>query len=93
MHKFFNTAGPCQTDIHYTVDPLLRLTGIRELIDGRHYFIIHAPRQVGKTTYLYALMHHLNREGKYTALTVNIQAAASGRDPETCHANCGGRYL
>ncbi|MDI6795255.1 MAG: hypothetical protein QME81_20735, partial [bacterium] len=27
-----------------------------------------------------ALMNQLNKEGKYTALTVNIQAAASGRD-------------
>jgi hypothetical protein len=82
MYKFFNTAGACQPDIHYVVDSLPRLSGIRELIDGRHYFIIHAPRQTGKTTYLYALMHQLNQEGKYTALAVSIQAAASGRDPE-----------
>jgi hypothetical protein len=82
MHKFFNTAGPCQPERHYTVNPLPRLSGIRELIDDAHYFIIHAPRQTGKTTYLYALMHQLNQEGKYTALTVNIQAAASGRDAE-----------
>ncbi len=82
MHKFFNTAGACQPVRHYTVNPLPRLSGIRELIDGAHYFIIHAPRQTGKTTYLYALMHQLNGEGKYTALQVNIQAAASGRDAE-----------
>ncbi len=81
MHRFFNTAGACQPDIHYTVNPLPRLGGIRELIDGRHYFIIHAPRQTGKTTYLYALMHQLNGEGKYTALQVNIQEAASGMNP------------
>jgi hypothetical protein len=81
MHKFFNTAGACQPDIHYVVDPLPRLSGIRELIDGRHYFIIHAPRQTGKTTYLYALMRQLNQEGKYTALQVNIQEAASGMNP------------
>jgi len=82
MHKFFNTAGACQPDIHYVVDSLPRLSGIRELIDGRHYFIIHAPRQTGKTTYLYALMCQLNQEGKYTVLPVNIQMATSGRDPE-----------
>jgi len=82
MHKFFNTAGACQPERHYTVDSLPRLSGIRELIDDAHYFIIHAPRQTGKTTYLYALMHQLNQEGQYTALTVNIQAAASGRDPQ-----------
>ena len=57
MPRFFNTAGPCNPNWHYTVDPLPRLSGIRELIDGQHYFVIHAPRQTGKTTYLYALMH------------------------------------
>ncbi len=61
--KFFNVAGPCQPDIHYMVDPLPRLTGVKELIDRREYFILHAPRQTGKTTYLYALMHQLNNEG------------------------------
>jgi len=80
--KFFNIAGPCQPDIHYMVDPLPRLTGVRELIERREYFILHAPRQTGKTTYLYAMMHQLNREGKYTALQVNIQEAASGTSPE-----------
>ena len=80
--KFFNVAGPCQPDIHYMVDPLPRLTGVKELIDRREYFILHAPRQTGKTTYLYALMHELNKEGRYTALQVNIQEAASGASPE-----------
>jgi hypothetical protein len=50
--RFFNTAGPCNPDWHYTVNPLPRLPGVRGLIDGRHYFIIHAPRQTGKTTFL-----------------------------------------
>ncbi|MBU1487728.1 AAA-like domain-containing protein, partial [bacterium] len=80
MARFFNTAGPCRPDMHYTVDSLPRLPEIRDLIDGQHYFILHAPRQTGKTTYLYALMNHLNKEGKYTALTVNIQASASGEN-------------
>jgi len=82
MNRFFNTAGPCRPEIHYTVDPLPRIPGVRKLIEGQHYFVIHAPRQTGKTTYLYALMKQLNQEGKYTALTVNIQPAASGRDPD-----------
>ncbi len=79
--RFFNTAGPCRPEIHYTVDSLPRLQGVRELIDGQHYFVLHAPRQTGKTTFLYAMMHQLNAEGRYTALTVNIQPAASGQTP------------
>ncbi len=80
MSRFFNTAGPCQPEIHYQINPLPRLDGVKALIDGRHFFIIHAPRQTGKTTYLYALMRQLNNEGQYTALQVNIQEAASGVD-------------
>lgn len=81
MPRFFNTAGPCKPEIHYVVDPLPRLPMVRKLIDGQHFFLLHAPRQTGKTTYLYALMNQLNREGAYSAITVNIQSAASGRDP------------
>ncbi len=80
MTKFFNTAGPRGPDLHYMVDPLPRLSGVKKLIEGRRYFVIHGPGQTGKTTYLYALMHQLNQEGKFTALTVNIQPAASGQD-------------
>ncbi len=80
MNKFFNTAGPCRPEKHYLVDPLPRLSGVRALINDEHYFVLHAPRQTGKTTYLYALMRQLNQEGRYTALTVNIQEAASGQN-------------
>ena len=80
--RFFNTAGPCRPELHYTVDPLPRLPKVRDLIESQNYFVLHAPRQTGKTTFLYAMMHQLNSEGRYTALQVNIQPAASGRDPD-----------
>lgn len=43
--KFFNTAGPNQADIHYTLDPLSRwdLEEILHLIHTRKYFVLHAP--------------------------------------------------
>lgn len=79
--RFFNTAGPCNPEWHYTVDPLPRLPEIRGLIDNKNYFVLHAPRQTGKTTFLQAMMRQLNGESRYSALQVNIQPAASGRDP------------
>lgn len=82
MQRYFNTTGPCFPEWHYMVPPLPRLKGVERLIDQGQYFVIHAPRQSGKTTYLYALMEKLNGEGRYTALQVNIQSAASGRDAE-----------
>jgi hypothetical protein len=80
MKKFFNIAGPCRAELHYMIDPLQRLEGVQELIEGQHYFVLHAPRQTGKTTYIYALMQQLNKQGRYTALVVNIQTAADARD-------------
>jgi len=80
MDKFFNTAGPCRTELHYMIDPMTRVNGVFKLIDSHQYFSIYGPRQTGKTTCLYALMEELNQQGRYTALAVNIQVAASGRD-------------
>ncbi len=80
--KSFNTAGPNQPDIHYQINPLSRwnLTEMLHLIDNRKYFILHAPRQTGKTTCMLSLMNHLSREGKYKALYVNIEAAQAARE-------------
>ena len=75
MSKFFNTAGLCFPHKHYMVDPLSRLTEVEELIKKEFYFTIHAPRQTGKTTFLYALARKLNTEGNYTALVVSFESA------------------
>ncbi|HLP60960.1 MAG TPA: ATP-binding protein [Candidatus Deferrimicrobium sp.] len=75
MNKFFNTAGLCTPDKHYMVDPLKRLIDIETLINNELYFMIHAPRQSGKTTYLHALTQKLNKEEKYIALVVSFETA------------------
>jgi len=80
MKRFFNTAGPCQSDIHYTLDPLARLSSVRELVDSRKYFILHAPRQVGKTTTMISFVQTLNQEGKYIALYMNVESAQTTRN-------------
>ncbi len=49
MAKWFNTAGPCKANIHYLVPPSQRLPDLVRLIDQENYFVIHAPRQTGKT--------------------------------------------
>lgn len=61
--KFFNTAGPIMTDIHYYVEPLshINLEEVETLIYQRKYFVLHAPRQTGKTSCLLALRDYLNR--------------------------------
>lgn len=75
--RFFNTAGPVNTTDHYCVPPLKRidLDDVLSLIDQNKYFMLHAPRQTGKTTCLIALMEHLNALGKHKALYFNVEAA------------------
>jgi len=82
IERFFNTAGPIIPEDHYFIDPLLRinLNEILGLINQKKYFILHAPRQTGKTSYLMALMDYLNKEGKYTALYTNIENAQAARE-------------
>ena len=50
MARHFNTAGPCKPDIHYMLPATRRLPTVRSLIDSQSYFVLHAPRQIGKTT-------------------------------------------
>ncbi|MDQ1352642.1 MAG: hypothetical protein QG657_2948, partial [Acidobacteriota bacterium] len=78
MSKFFNTAGLCIAEDHYMVNPIMRLKEVERLIAKKLYFTIHAPRQSGKTTYLYALAQKLNGEGKYIALVVSFERAGVG---------------
>lgn len=79
--RHFNTAGPSVAGKHYLIDPLRRIDfdEIQSLIDAERYFVLHAPRQTGKTTALLALMQRLNAEGRYRALYVNIEAAQAAR--------------
>ncbi|QNP28307.1 ATP-binding protein [Cylindrospermopsis curvispora] len=76
MPKQFNTAGPCKANIHYMISPTGRLPQLKALIDGRNYFIIHAPRQVGKTTAMIALAQELTDSGEYTAVMLSVEVGS-----------------
>ena len=81
MSRHFNTAGLCFPEKHYMIDPLKRLMDLQVLIDQEKYFVLHAPRQTGKTTAMRALMERLNREGTYIALHFSCEAASvTGED-------------
>ena len=82
MEKFFNTAGPIQQDIHYCVDPLSRieLDEIEMLFMQRKYFVLHAPRQTGKTSTLLALRDYLNKQGRYICVYANVEGGQAARN-------------
>ena len=54
--RFFNTAGPCKFDLHYMLPPAARLPEVLSLVEQQSYFVLHAPRQVGKTTVVRQVM-------------------------------------
>jgi hypothetical protein len=84
MARFFNTAGPCDPGRHYMLPPERRLPEVRKLIEQAHYFVVHAPRQTGKTTAFRALAESLVAEGRFAALYTSCEAGqAAGSDLES----------
>jgi predicted AAA+ superfamily ATPase len=80
--RYFNVAGPCNKAKHYMIESSTRLHGVEELIDMEQYFVIHAARQSGKTTYLKDLTRRLHAEGKYYALYCSLENMQEIADPE-----------
>ncbi len=80
--RFFNTAGPVRSEEHYHIPPLdrLDLDGVLTLIQQKKYFVLHAPRQTGKTSALLALRDLLNAEGVYRCVYVNVESGQALRE-------------
>ena len=80
--RFFNTAGPINPADHYCLDPLRRidLDGLLPLIEQKKYFVLHAPRQTGKTSCLLALREYLNAGDRYRCVYVNVEIAQAARE-------------
>ena len=83
MRKF-NTAGPIRPALDYHIPPLdrLDLPEVLELIRDERYFVLHAPRQTGKTSTLLALRGLLNsgKAGKYRCAYINVEPAQTARE-------------
>ena len=82
--RFFNTAGPVRPDDHYAISPLERVDvdELLNLIRAKQYFVLHAPRQTGKTSALIALRNLLNsgEVGNFRCVNVNVEVAQVARD-------------
>ncbi|HOW04567.1 AAA-like domain-containing protein [Methanospirillum hungatei] len=83
--RFFNTAGPVNCQDHYCLPPLTRfnLPEILTLISQKKYFVLHAPRQSGKTSCLLACAEYFNKDGQYYALYTNVEAGQAAREDVT----------
>ena len=82
--RFFNTEGPVRAEKHYSVPPLARLDleYLLTLIRREKYFVLHAPRQTGKTSALLALRDFLNEEsgGDLRCVYANLEVGQAGRE-------------
>ena len=80
MEKVFNIAGPCFPAEHYMMPALGRMPEIRRLVDLRQYFVIHAPRQTGKTTAVQGLADEINAKGERVALYCTLETLQGATD-------------
>ena len=79
--RSFNTAGPVKPADHYLIPPLSRIDPdeVLGLVRDEKYFVLHAPRQTGKTSALLALAEVLNERG-YHCVYVTVETARTARD-------------
>jgi type II secretory pathway predicted ATPase ExeA len=82
MSRWFNIAGPCNPEKHYTISATSRLPDLSMLIEQESYFVLHAPRQTGKTTAMLALAQQLTATGRYAAVMISVEVgSAFNHDP------------
>ena len=84
LMRFFNTEGPVRPVDHYAIPPLDRVDvdELLALIRAKRYFVLHAPRQTGKTSALIALRDLLNsgKAGDFRCVDVDVEVAQVARD-------------
>jgi hypothetical protein len=82
MTRWFNIAGPCNPKKNYTLSATSRLPDLSMLIEQESYFVLHAPRQTGKTTAMLSLAKQLTDTGNYAAVMVSAEVgSAFNHDP------------
>ena len=67
-----------------------RLPEVKQLVEDEEYFVIHAPRQTGKTTALQALAREINAKGEMVALYCTLETLQGATDPEKANAAIAG---
>ena len=82
MARWFNIGGPCNPADNYMLSATERLPEVVSLINKKQYFVVHAPRQCGKTTAFQALADEINAKGDMVALYCSVENAQGLDDPE-----------
>ena len=80
MERFFNIAGPCVAAKHYMLPATERLPEVVGMVRRELYFVIHAPRQSGKTTALKQLVRDINGSGERVAMYCSLETLQNVTD-------------
>jgi len=80
--RFFNTTGPCNPFDHYMLPPADRLVGaqLHRYIRDKLYWVLHAPRQTGKTTFLQSWAREINATEQLVACYISVEACQGIKD-------------
>lgn len=78
--KTFCISGPIIPEDHYFVPHRLDYRQLESFIEQKFYFVLHAPRQSGKTTEIDEFVKYLSKQGKYAVLYINVEAGQAARD-------------
>jgi len=81
MGKYFNIAGPCNSDDHYMLSATERVPDVMRLVGDKAYFVVHAQRQCGKTTAFRTLVDDINATGERLAMYCSLEVVQEFPDP------------
>ena len=81
MRRYFNTTGPCDGTRHYALSATARLPSVASLLEREQSFVVHAPRQTGKTTAMRGLAEDLRAQG-IAACWVSLEVSQGIEDLE-----------
>ncbi len=78
--KKFCIAGAIKPNLHYFIPKRLNWKHLDSLIDDMHYFILHAPRQSGKTSAILEYVKHVNKGSTCIALYLTTEPAHTAKN-------------
>ena len=73
MARWFNIGGPCNAAKNYVLPAMARLPEVAALVRKEQYFVVHAPRQCGKTTAFLSFANETNAKGEAVAMYCSLE--------------------
>lgn len=82
----FNYTGPVYPDEHYVISRSELIEDIKQEIDKGKYFVIFAPRQMGKTSFIQHTIERLHQSPNYVGVHLDFETYSNLTEKEFYHA-------